>query len=77
MILSQPQAEAVYGAMCALSRVSAACVIVIPGQDLREDIHVNTVRGDVFVRLGFTGQKEDFEDHTAFAIAYGLQNVAK
>lgn len=73
LILTQAQAEAVYSAMCTLNNVSMrldGCVA--DGIRCRED-----EGGEMFVFdmcAGHTGgAREEYENQSAFATAYGLQ----
>lgn len=73
LILTTAQAEAAYSAMCALNNISMrldGCV----GDGIRMHEDEN---GEVFVfetRAGHTGGlREEYENQSAFATAYGLQ----
>lgn len=74
LLLSKPQAEAVYSAMCALNNVGGRVLAFIP----LGGGHVATVReraaGYVWIEAeGFGGINEELHDsQSAFAAAYGL-----
>lgn len=68
MILNKSQAEAVYGAMCALNNVGGICGDLT----LSEGLRVQWLQC-VVVRDGLSGPREEYPNQAAFAAAYGLQ----
>lgn len=71
LILNQAQAEAVYSAMCALNNVGGRLVCIV-----QEAAEVSeAASGSIFVRRqnASFGANEHYEDQSAFATAYGLQ----
>lgn len=73
MILNKSQAEAVYSAMCALNNVgNTSGDVRILMDRAQNDIRVQW-QDDVVVRRGsLTGPREAYDDQSAFATAYGL-----
>ena len=67
LILTNAQAEAVCGAMCALNNVGGICGDLI----LSEGLRVQWL-SSVTVMAGLSGPREEYPSQAAFAAAYGL-----
>lgn len=68
MILTQAQAEAAYGAMCAMNNVGGICGDLT----LAEGLRVQWL-DRVTVRDGLSGPREEYANQAEFATAYDLQ----
>jgi len=67
VILNQPQAEAVYRAMCELNNVSGRIDVRL------QNGRVNESANGVILVTGYAKPSEDYSNQSAFAAAYGLQ----
>lgn len=78
MILNQAQAEAVYSAMCALNNVGGRLSTQLPppvGSNTWIHIEDHFEGFGVLIRhgMGTAGKRESYDNQSAFATAYGLQ----
>lgn len=71
-ILNQAQAEAVYSAMCALNNVGGRLHATLEQDGA---VHVAEVRHGIDVWVANGGPVENYPDQSAFATAYGLQQI--
>lgn len=67
MILNQSQAAAVYSAMCALNNVGARIDVHLPSGRVVEGPN------GVILVTAYAKPSEDYNNQSAFAAAYGLQ----
>ena len=79
MILTKPQAEAVYNAICELNNVGGKVDASVPNlSNPKKHGHSVVVRemsaGVIEVRAGFAegAEREDYHNQSAFATAYGI-----
>lgn len=71
-ILTKAQAEAVYSAMCAINNLGESFGEAgFRGSREQELIRVQWLES-VTIRAGLTGPREEYDDQSAFATAYGL-----
>lgn len=76
LILTQAQAEALYSAMCALNNVGGRLSQIDIGEQSSSPQARFTIAGSVIVERGMPHcDREVYDDQSAFATAYGLEDA--